>query len=79
MLFEKHKMEMRLVKDGPTTVEGTVLEPRVLIDADTVIKIIHETAEVVTISTIAIIGAMFLARTAEHLIIHVVNGDEYKH
>lgn len=75
MLFDKHKMEMRLVKDDQTSVEGRVLEPASLIDADAVVQIIRETAEVVTVSTIAIIGAVFMARTAEHLIIHIVNGD----
>lgn len=76
LLFEKHKMEMRLVKDDPTAVEGNVIEPKDLIDADAVVKIIRETAEVVTISTISIIGARFLARTAEHIIIQMVNGNK---
>lgn len=76
MLFDKHKVEMRLIKDPSTSEEGTVLEAKDLIDPDAIEQIIRVTAEVITVSTISIIGAMFLSRTAEHIIIHIVNGNK---
>ena len=74
-MFKNKKLEMRIVQDNPSEDGETIVDTSVMIDSDTAIKIIRETAQIVTISTIAIIGTVFLARTAEHLITNLVRFD----
>ena len=74
-MFKNKKLEMRIVQDNPSEDSETIVDTSVMIDSDTAIKIIRETAQIVTISTIAIIGTVFLARTAEHLITNLVRFD----
>ena len=74
-MFKNKKLEMRIVRDNPSEDSETIVDTSVMIDSDTAIKIIRETAQIVTISTIAIIGTVFLARTAEHLITNLVRFD----
>lgn len=71
-MFKNKKLEMRIVQDTPSEDGETIVDTSVMIDSDTAIKIIRETAQIVTVSTIAIIGTVFLARTAEHLITNLV-------
>lgn len=70
-MLRKRKLEVRLVKDEePTVEEQPVMMP--LFDSKEIVEITQEVTKTIVTGTVIVIGAVFLTRTAEHVIIQIM-------